>query len=102
MCLYQVRLPVAQPPAEAGLEASPEIQQPQGAERPCYEAVNSACRGEWRRGTGSQMAPNAGAGKESVVEYCFEPRGNAETAGMRILGTTADRPIYVKDWLKRK
>jgi len=25
-----------------------------------------------------------------------------ETAGMRIPGTAAESPIYVKDWLKRK
>jgi len=29
------------------------IQRPQGAGRPCYEAGNSACRGEWRREAGS-------------------------------------------------
>jgi hypothetical protein len=46
-----------QTPAEAGLEASLEIQRPQGAGRPCYEAGNSACRGEWRREAGSQCAP---------------------------------------------
>ena len=33
------------------------------------------------------------------VEY-FEPRGNAETAGMRIPETSAESPTYVKDWLK--
>src|SRR5581483_1007949 len=33
--------------------ASLEIQRPKGAGRPCYEAENSACRGEWRRETGS-------------------------------------------------
>src|SRR5437870_12423768 len=32
------------------------IQRPQGAERPCYEAEDSACRGEWRREAGSQCA----------------------------------------------
>jgi hypothetical protein len=37
----------------------PIIQRPQGAGRPCHEADNSACRGEWRRGAGSQCAPNA-------------------------------------------
>src|ERR1700722_7671026 len=42
-----------QTPAEASLEASLEIQRPQGAGRPCYEADNSACRGEWRREAGS-------------------------------------------------
>src|SRR5665213_3162289 len=47
-----------QTPAEASLEASLEIQRPQGAGRPCYEADNSACRGEWRRETGS---PRKGA-----------------------------------------
>src|SRR5712671_4031733 len=42
-----------QTPAEASLEASLKIQRPQGAGRPCYEADNSACRGEWRREAGS-------------------------------------------------
>jgi len=52
-----------QSPVEAGLEASLEIQRPQGAGRPCYEADNSACRGEWRREAGSRSAPNASPGK---------------------------------------
>jgi len=29
----------------------------------------------------------------------FEPRGNAETAGMRIPEATAESPFSVKDWL---
>src|SRR5580693_8818550 len=55
-----------QTPAEASLEASLEIQRPQGAGRPCYEAENSACRGEWRRESGSprKRAPNAGRERE--------------------------------------
>lgn len=57
-CLDLVRKPVAQPPAKAGLEASLEILPPQGAGRPCYEADDSACRGEWRREDGS---PREGA-----------------------------------------
>ena len=47
-----------QTPAEASLEASLKIQRPHGAGRPCYEADDSACRGEWRRETGS---PRKGA-----------------------------------------
>ena len=42
------------------------IQRPQGTGRPCYEAENSACRGEWRREAGSPAsvgAPNVGTGK---------------------------------------
>ena len=38
----------------------------QGVGRPCYEAENSACRGEWRREAGSPAsvgAPNVGTGK---------------------------------------
>jgi hypothetical protein len=39
---------------------------PKGVGRPCYEAENSACRGEWRRETGSpRRAPNAGPGKRA-------------------------------------
>ena len=39
---------------------------PRGVGRPCYEAENSACRGEWRRETGSpRRAPNAGPGKRA-------------------------------------
>jgi len=52
-CLLLVRKLVAQPPAKAGPEASLEIQRLQSAGRPCYEADNSACRGEWRREAGS-------------------------------------------------
>lgn len=52
-CLLLVRELVAQPPAKAGPEASLEIQRLQSAGRPCYEADNSACRGEWRREAGS-------------------------------------------------
>ena len=39
---------------------------PQGVGRPCYEAANSACRGEWRRESGSprKRAPNAGRERE--------------------------------------
>jgi len=54
-----------QTPAEASQEASLKIQRPQGAGRPCYEAGNSACRGEWRREAGSQCAPNASTGKRA-------------------------------------
>ena len=42
-----------QTPAQASLEASLDDSAPQGAGRPCYEAGNSACRGEWRREAGS-------------------------------------------------
>ena len=54
-----------QAPAQASQEASLEIQRPQGAGRPCYEAGNSACRGEWRREAGSTRkgAPNVSVGK---------------------------------------
>jgi len=45
-CLGLVRRPVAQPPAQASWKASLEIQSPRDAGRPCYEAENSACRGE--------------------------------------------------------
>ena len=39
---------------------------PKGVGRPCYEAENSACRGEWRRESGSpRRAPNAGLGKRA-------------------------------------
>ena len=52
-CLDLVGEPVAQPPVQASPEASLEIQCAQAAGRPCYEAADSACRGEWRREAGS-------------------------------------------------
>ena len=52
-CLDLVCRPVAQPPVEASLKASLKIRASQAAGRPCYEAENSACRGEWRREAGS-------------------------------------------------
>jgi hypothetical protein len=52
-CLDLVRRPMAQPSVEASSKASLEIQRPRGAGRPCHEAGNSACRGEWRRESGS-------------------------------------------------
>ena len=42
-----------QPPAQTSSEASLENSVSQDAGRPCYEAENSACRGEWRREAGS-------------------------------------------------
>jgi len=45
-CLDLVCKPVAQPPAQASWKASLEIQSSQDAGRPCYEAEDSACRGE--------------------------------------------------------
>ena len=53
---------VSQPGSRAGVRKRQQIRAkrphsiippPQGAERPCYEAGDSACRGEWRRETGS-------------------------------------------------
>ncbi len=40
-----------------------------GAERPCYEAEDSACRGEWRREAGSPREGGAQCqpGKERVA-----------------------------------
>lgn len=54
-CLRRVRGPVAQPPVRAGLEASLNNPSSQGDGRPCYEADNSVCRGEWRREAGSRQ-----------------------------------------------
>jgi len=44
-----------QTPAQASQEASLDDSAPQVAERPCYEAGNSAGRGEWRREAGSPV-----------------------------------------------
>jgi hypothetical protein len=57
-----------QTPVQASQEASLKIQRPQGAGRPCYEAANSACRGEWRREAGSirKDAPNVSIKREAL------------------------------------
>jgi len=64
-CLHQVRRPVAQPPAEAGQEASLECQRARAAGRPCYEAERTPLAVENSVGKPAAQieAPNAGPGK---------------------------------------
>ena len=106
-----------QTPAEASLEASLEIQCPQGAERPCYEADNSACRGEWRREAGSQCAPNVSTGKRAwrtpipqfapvlpqggAGTFCFPSISSVQQETVRTSSSVepCSRPVNLDDFL---
>jgi hypothetical protein len=61
-----------------------------GVGRPCYEAENSACRGEWRRESGSpQRAPNAGPG--GTVPTRWSGRKAEGIYDPEVPGTTAKK-----------
>jgi hypothetical protein len=60
-CLDPVRRPVAQPPVQAGQEASLEIQRAKAAGRPCYEADRTSLAAKNSVGEpAANWAPNVG------------------------------------------
>jgi hypothetical protein len=66
-CLNLVRRPVAQPSAQAGQEASLEIQRARAVGRPCYEAERTPLAVENSVGKpAANWAPNVGPGKRTA------------------------------------
>jgi hypothetical protein len=74
--------------------------------RPCYEAGNSACRGEWRREAGSPVeagAPNVSAGKRAwrtpIPKFVpVQPQGWAGTFCLGFSGVRVDPQNEVGRW----
>ena len=88
-----------QAPAQASLEASLDDSAPQGAGRPCYEAGNSACSGEWRREAGSPARARLMSAWEresgELPAPNLPPFGRKTGRGLFVLRTTLPAPPLI-------